>query len=127
MIFGITLSIWCQYLTRAFTLEHKLLGYDTKMKISPEQFESSLPLAVKWAEAKEKVILEIFKNKTSGKYFIGLDDEDGETALMITPLGAVKTRLSGTLLKLPNNYGKCISSRSRVQGCKDHWSVGVVE
>ncbi len=35
--------------------------------------------------------MEIFKNKTSGKYFIGLDDEDGETALMITPLGAVKT------------------------------------
>ena len=32
----------------------------------------------------------IFKNKTSGKYFIGLDDEDGETALMITPLGTVK-------------------------------------
>lgn len=35
--------------------------------------------------------MEIFKNKTSGKYFIGLDGEDGETALMITPLGAVKT------------------------------------
>jgi len=46
---------------------------------------------VKWAEAKEKVILDIFKNKTSGKYFIGLDDEDGKTALMITPLGAVKS------------------------------------
>ena len=28
------------------------------MQISPEQFESILPLAVKWAEAKEKVILE---------------------------------------------------------------------
>jgi hypothetical protein len=35
--------------------------------------------------------MEIFKNKTSDKYFIGLDGEDGETALMITPLGAVKT------------------------------------
>ena len=35
--------------------------------------------------------MEIFKNKTSGKYFIGLDGEDGKTALMITPLGAVKT------------------------------------
>lgn len=35
--------------------------------------------------------MEIFKNKTSGKYFIGLDKEDGETALMITPRGAVKT------------------------------------
>ena len=35
--------------------------------------------------------MEIFKNKTSGKYFIGLDSENGETALMITPLGAVKT------------------------------------
>jgi len=35
--------------------------------------------------------MEIFKNKTSGKYFIGLDCEDGETALMITPLGEVKT------------------------------------
>jgi len=35
--------------------------------------------------------MEIFKKKTSGKYFIGLDDEDGETALMITPLGVVKT------------------------------------
>ncbi|MBC8463766.1 MAG: hypothetical protein H8D61_02190 [Deltaproteobacteria bacterium] len=46
---------------------------------------------MKWAEAKEKVILDIFKNKTSGKYFIGLDDEDGETAFMITPLGAVKS------------------------------------
>ena len=34
--------------------------------------------------------MEIFKNKTSGKYFIGLDGEDGETALMITPIGAVK-------------------------------------
>ena len=34
--------------------------------------------------------MEIFKNKTSGKYFIGIDDEDGETALMITPIGAVK-------------------------------------
>ena len=34
--------------------------------------------------------MEIFKNKTSGKYFIGLDDEDGETPLMITPIGAVK-------------------------------------
>jgi hypothetical protein len=29
--------------------------------------------------------MEIFKNKTSGKYFIGIDGEDGETALMITP------------------------------------------
>ncbi len=28
------------------------------MQISPEQFENILPLAVKWAEAKEKVILE---------------------------------------------------------------------
>jgi len=28
------------------------------MKISPEHFESILPLAVKWAEAKEEVILE---------------------------------------------------------------------
>jgi hypothetical protein len=28
------------------------------MQISPEEFESILPLAVKWAEAKEKVILE---------------------------------------------------------------------
>jgi hypothetical protein len=28
------------------------------MQILPEQFESILPLAVKWAEAKEKVILE---------------------------------------------------------------------
>ncbi len=36
--------------------------------------------------------MEIFKNKTSGKYFIGLDDEDGETALMITPIGAVEKR-----------------------------------
>ncbi len=35
--------------------------------------------------------MEIFKNKASGKYFIGLDDEDGETAFMITPLGAVKS------------------------------------
>ncbi len=35
--------------------------------------------------------MEIFKNKTSGKYFIGIDDEDGETALMITPIGEVKT------------------------------------
>ena len=35
--------------------------------------------------------MEIFKNKTSGKYFIGIDGEDGETALMITPLGTVKT------------------------------------
>ena len=26
--------------------------------------------------------MEIFKNKTSGKYFIGIDGEDGETALM---------------------------------------------
>ena len=34
--------------------------------------------------------MEIFKNKTQDKYFIGLDDEDGETALMITPIGAVK-------------------------------------
>jgi hypothetical protein len=34
--------------------------------------------------------MEIFKNKTSGKYFIGIDDEDGETAFMITPIGAVK-------------------------------------
>jgi len=34
--------------------------------------------------------MEIFKNKTSGKYFIGIDGEDGETALMITPIGAVK-------------------------------------
>jgi hypothetical protein len=34
--------------------------------------------------------MEIFKNKTSGKYFIGIDDEDGETALMITPIGVVK-------------------------------------
>jgi hypothetical protein len=35
--------------------------------------------------------MEIFKNKTSGKYFIGIDDEDGETAFMITPIGEVKT------------------------------------
>ena len=28
------------------------------MQISPEQFENILPLAVQWAEAKEKVILE---------------------------------------------------------------------
>ena len=34
--------------------------------------------------------MEIFKNKTSGKYFIGIDNEDSETALMITPIGAVK-------------------------------------
>ncbi len=34
--------------------------------------------------------MEIFKNKTSGQYFIGIDDEDGETALMITLIGAVK-------------------------------------
>jgi hypothetical protein len=34
--------------------------------------------------------MEIFKNKTSGNYFIGIDDEDSETALMITPIGAVK-------------------------------------
>ncbi len=34
--------------------------------------------------------MEMFKNKTSGKYFISLDGENGETALMITPLGAVK-------------------------------------
>ena len=35
--------------------------------------------------------MEIFKNKTSGKYFIGIDDEDGETAFIITPIGEVKT------------------------------------
>ena len=29
------------------------------IKISPDQFEVLLPLAVKWAEAKEKVILEL--------------------------------------------------------------------
>jgi len=34
--------------------------------------------------------MEIFKNKTSGKYFIGLDYKDDETALMITPQGEVK-------------------------------------
>jgi hypothetical protein len=34
--------------------------------------------------------MEIFKNKTSGRYFIGIDAENGETALMITPIGAVK-------------------------------------
>ncbi len=34
--------------------------------------------------------MEIFKNKTSGKYFIGINGEDDETALMITPIGAVK-------------------------------------
>jgi len=34
--------------------------------------------------------MEIFKNKTSGKYFIGIDGEDGETPLMITPIGTVK-------------------------------------
>ena len=28
------------------------------LPISPEQFENILPLAVQWAEAKEKVILE---------------------------------------------------------------------
>ena len=34
--------------------------------------------------------MEIFKNKTSGKYFVGIDGEDDETALMISPIGAVK-------------------------------------
>jgi len=36
--------------------------------------------------------MEIFKNKTSGKYFIGINGEDDETALMISPIGAVEKR-----------------------------------
>ena len=35
--------------------------------------------------------MNIFKNKTSGKFFIGLDYKDDKTAHMITPQGAVKS------------------------------------
>lgn len=34
--------------------------------------------------------MDIYKNKASGKYFIGIDGENGETELLITPIGAVK-------------------------------------
>ncbi len=47
--------------------------------------------------------MEIFKNKTSGKYFIGIDDEDDETALMITPIGAVKKLELHLFLHLETN------------------------
>ena len=47
--------------------------------------------------------MEIFKNKTSGKYFIGIDDDDGEAALMITPIGAVKKLELNLFLYLETN------------------------
>lgn len=47
--------------------------------------------------------MEIFKNKTSGKYFVGIDGEDGETALMITPTGAVKKLELHLFLHLETN------------------------
>lgn len=34
--------------------------------------------------------MEIFINKTSGNYFIGIGENEGQTALMITPIGTVK-------------------------------------
>ena len=48
--------------------------------------------------------MEIFKNKTSGKYFIGLDGENGETALMITPIGTVKTLELHLFVHLETTY-----------------------
>jgi hypothetical protein len=60
--------------------------------------------------------MEIFKNKTSGNYFIGLDDEDSETAffpnyfLAQTLLPAIENELTMRAVKriqflLPQNKG----------------------